>query len=200
MRPLIASTLLTASLLCAAPAFADHYEFDKDHTTILFHVNHIGFSDMIGKFSAFNGSFDFDPAAPEKSKIDVTIDPAGIRTSSTKLDSELQNDKFFNTAKFPSIHFVSVSVTKTGDNTGDVIGNVTLLGVTKPVTLHVHFNKGDYHPMTKMFTAGFSADASFKRSDFGMNAFIPMVGDDVRIEIQTEGTDMDRKKAEEIKH
>ncbi len=188
------------SLLMASPVLAaDHYEFDKEHTTILFFINHVGFSDMVGVFTTFNGSFTFDPAHPEEGKVDITLKPSGIRTSSETLDKELQGDKFFNTDKFPSIHFVSNSVKVTGDHTGDLSGNLTMLGITKPVTLHVHFNKADYHPLTQNFVAGFSAQATLKRSDFGMNYLIPMVGE-VRLEIQTEGTDIDRKNAERIKH
>lgn len=192
---------LLASLLVSAPAFAaaDKYEFDKNHTTILFLVNHLGFSEMVGRFTTFDGNFTFDQSAPEKSTVDVTLAPSGIKTSSEALDKELQNEKFFNSAKYPDIHFVSTSVKVTDKNSGDVTGNLTMLGVTKPVVLHVHFNKADYHPITKNFQAGFSANTTIKRSDFGLTNLIPMVGDEVRIEIQTEGTDLDRKKAESIK-
>jgi polyisoprenoid-binding protein YceI len=189
-----------AAMLLATPALADRYEFDKEHTNIMFYVNHLGFSDMLGLLTSYDGGFTFDPAHPEQSTIDVTLNPSGIRTSSSKLDSELQGEKWFNTAKFPSIHFVSSSIKVTGDHAGDVTGNLTLLGVTKPVTLHVHFNKADYFPMTQAFKAGFSADTTFKRSDFGMTSYVPMVGDEVRIEVQTEGVNLDRKKAEAIKH
>jgi len=193
--------LSAAALLFASPAFAlDHYEFDKAHTNIVFHINHLGFSEMVGLMTSYDGSFQFDPKTPDQSKIDVTIHPKGIKTSSDKLDQELQGEKWFNTAKFPDMHFVSTGIAITGEHTGDVTGDLTMLGVTKPVTLHVQFNKGDYHPMTGQFMAGFSATGTLKRSDFGMTSFIPMVGDEVQIEIQTEGQDMDRKKEDAIKH
>jgi polyisoprenoid-binding protein YceI len=188
-------------MLMATPAFAsDHYEFDKGHTSILFFVDHLGFSDMVGFFTAYSGGFTFDPAHPEASTIDVSLDPSGIRTSSTLLDHILQGEKFFNTDKFPAIRFVSEGITATGAHTGNVTGNLTMLGVTKPLTLHVHFNKAGYHPMTQNFVAGFSAEGTLKRSDFGMNYLIPMVGDQVRFMIQTEAIDLDRKNAERIKH
>lgn len=201
MRSLIRSTAL-ATALFATPAFAalDHYEFDKQHTHICFYISHMGFSEMMGIFTSYDGSFQFDPAAPEKSVIDVTLHPSGIRTSSEMLDHHLQGEKWFNTAKYPDIHFVSQSVKTTGEHTGDVTGNVTMLGVTKPVVLHVHFNKADYQPITNLFVAGFNADATLTRSDFGMKEGIPLVGDEVRIEISTEGVDQDLKKAGEIKH
>src|SRR5690242_18260646 len=141
-------TFLTATLLSTPALALDHYEFGKQHTNILFHINHIGFSEMIGLMTSYDGSITFDEKTPDKSTIDVNIHPAGIRTSSELLDKELQGEKWFNTGKFPDIHFVSTGVKVTGDKTGDVTGNMTMLGVTRPVVLHVHFNKGDYHPMT----------------------------------------------------
>src|SRR5689334_12491138 len=104
MRKLLFSLLL----LIATPAFAaDRYEFDKQHTNILFFISHVGFSHMVGLFTDYDGSFTFDPKKPEDSTVDVTIKPAGIRTSSTALDAHLQKPEFFNTEKFPSIKFVS---------------------------------------------------------------------------------------------
>jgi polyisoprenoid-binding protein YceI len=192
---------LLSVLFFAAPVFAaDRYEFDKAHTRILFFVNHAGFSDMVGEFTAYDGFFTFDPKDAAQSTIDMTLKPAGIRTSSAKLDEHLQTPDFFNTAQFPDIHFVSTGIKVTGENTGDVTGNLTMLGVTKPVVLHVHLNKADYHPITQDFMAGFSAEASLKRSDFGMTKYVPMVGDEVRLMVQTEGVDVDRKKLMEKKN
>lgn len=189
-----------AALLMSAPAYADHYEFDKQHTHIAFLINHLGFSEMLGQFTDYSGGFEFDEKAPEKSKIDVTIKPTSVKTSSATLDEHLQGDKFFNTEKFPEMHFVSTKIKVTGDHDGEVTGDLTLLGVTKPVTLQVHFNKGDYHPMTGQYIAGFSAHGTLNRSDFGMSAYLPMVGDEVKINISTEGVNQDRKKADAIKH
>src|SRR5262245_60139302 len=125
----------STALLASGPALAalDHYEFDKSHTHIGFYVSHMGFSEMMGIFSSYDGSFQFDPAAPEKSVTDVTLHPSGIHTSSELLDKHLQGEKWFNSAKYPDIRFVSSSVKITGEHDGDVTGNVTMLGVTKPV-------------------------------------------------------------------
>ncbi len=178
---LIASAVITSSFL-TLPAFAaDKYEFYKSHTNILFYVNHLGFSDMVGKFTDYDGYFTFDPQKPEESTVEITLKPSGIRTSSEKLDSELQGDKFFKSGQFPTIKFSSKKINVTGSNTGEVEGIVTMLGVSKPAILTVHFNKADYHPITQDFVAGFSASTTLKRSDFGMNTYFPMVGDEVRI-------------------
>lgn len=200
MKKIFALTAAIVSLLFTPAFAADKYEFDKAHTNILFFVSHLGFSEMVGLFTDYDGSFTFDPKNPEDSSIDITLKPSGIRTSSAKLDSELQGEKFFNTEKFPTITFVSKKVNITGSNTGEVEGVATMLGVSKPVTLSVKLNKADYHPMTRDFVAGFTATATLKRSDFGMTAYLPMVGDDIRIEVYTEGVDVDRKKQEEMKH
>ncbi len=200
MKRTFALTAALISLLSSTAFAADKFEFDKSHTNILFYVNHLGFSEMVGVFTDYDGSFTFDPNKPEDSSIDITLKPSGIRTSSAKLDGELQGEKFFNSVKFPTITFVSKKVNITGKDTGEVEGVATMLGVSKPVTLSVKLNKADYHPMTKDFVAGFSAKATLKRSDFGMKEYIPMVGDDIRIEVYTEGVDVDRKKQEEVKH
>jgi polyisoprenoid-binding protein YceI len=141
----------------------------------------------------------FDPKNPEDSSVDVTIRPSGIRTSSSQLDSDLQGEKFFKSDEFPTIHFVSRKIKPEGAKLGEVYGDLTMLGVTKPANLIVHFNKADYHPITKDFVAGFSANAIVKRSDFGMAEYLPMVGDEVRLEVQTEGINVDQKKRDSMR-
>lgn len=199
MRIIPALALMLSGIFSAAHAYADTYEFDHEHTHIVFYVNHLGFSDMIGLFTSYDGSFSFDPDHPERSRIDVTLRPKGIRTTSEALDRTLQGKDFFHTDAYPDMRFVSTSVKVTGENTGDITGNLTLLGVTKPVVLHARFNKAGYHPVTSLYVAGFSADTTLKRSDFGIDYLIPMVADKVRIEIGVEGINQDRKKAEQLK-
>jgi len=173
----------------AGNAAADKYTFDKDHTHIMFQINHLGFSNTIGRIKDFDGYFTFDEKNAANSEVDVTLKPASVNTSVVALDKELVGAKFFNVEKFPEMHFKSTSVKVTGANKGDVTGDFTLLGVTKPVVLHVVYNKSGIHPFTNNYVSGFSADARIKRSDFGMNSFLPAVGDDVLIHIETEGTD-----------
>ncbi|MFW0776719.1 MAG: YceI family protein [Rickettsiales bacterium] len=199
MKKLFATILVSLAMI-SAPALADRFEFDKGHTKILFFIDHMGFSQSVGEFTDYDGHFVFDEKAPEKSSVEVTLKPAGIRTSSVKLDEHLQNADFFNVEKFPDVTFKSTAVKVTGENTGEVTGDATMLGVTKPVTMKVTFNKAGIHPYSKDYVAGFSAEATLKRSDFGMNYGIPNVGDEVRIEIYTEGISKDHKKAEEAKN
>lgn len=199
MTKLFTLTTAVVSLLFSTAFAADKYEFDKSHTNISFYVNHLGFSETVGVLTDYDGHFTFDPKKPEDSSIDITLKPSGIRTSSAELDNKLQGETFFNSEKFPTIKFVSNKVRITGSNNGEVDGVVTMLGVSKTATLSVRFNKADYHPYSKDFVAGFSASTTIKRSDFGMKEYIPMVGDEVRIEVQVEGVNIDRKNREAIK-
>lgn len=198
MNTRLALTICAA--LCSTQALAapEKYEFDKSHTNILFFIDHLGFSDMVGQFTDYDGTFMLDQQQPENSKIDVTLKPTGIRTSSVELDKHLQKPEYFNSAAFPDIRFTSTAIKKTGEKTAEATGNVTMLGVTKPVTMKVTLNKADYHPFTQNYVAGFSAEANLKRSDFGMKESIPLVGDEVRISIETELVNMDRKKKESL--
>lgn len=199
MLKFLSLVAIAISFFSAKVYAADKYEFDKEHTAILFYVNHLGFSEIIGEFTDYDGFFIFDPKKPEDSSVDVTLRPSGIRTSSSALDSDLQGDKFFKSDEFPTIHFVSRKIKPKGAKIGEIYGDLTLLGITKPATLIVRFNKADYHPITKNFIAGFSASAKVKRSDFGMAEYVPMVGDVVRIEVQTEGINIDQKAREALK-
>ena len=189
-------SVLLSLFLLTSPAFAEDnkFTFDKSHTRILFFINHMGFSDTVGEFTAYDGHFIFDEKDPTKSSVDVVLKPEGIRTPSPELDKHLQNQDFFNVAKFPDITFKSREIKVTGKNTGEALGDLTMLGVTKPVTLRITFNKADYHTMTGSYVAGFSGEAVIKRSEFGMNYGIPMVGDEVRLLVHTEGVNESRKK------
>ena len=191
-------TLAVVALSTPAQAVPDKYEFDKTHTHILFFISHLGFSNTVGRIKDYDGYFTFDEKEPEKSIVDVTLKPASVDTSVAKLDEELQGEKFFNIAKFPEMKFKSTSVKVTGKNTGDVIGDMTILGVTKPVTLHVTYNKSGIHPFTNEYVSGFTADAMLKRSDFGMDSFIPAVGDEVRIHLEVEAINPAKKPEKAI--
>jgi polyisoprenoid-binding protein YceI len=103
-----------------------------------------------------------------------------------KWDTHLKSPDFFNVEKFPTMTFKSTKIEKTGEKTGKITGDLTLLGVTKPVTLDVTFNNAAKHPMADEYHAGFTAEGTIKRSAFGMNFGVPMVGDDVKIHINVE--------------
>ena len=185
---------LAACMLLAAPAHAKgpgKYSYDPAHTQILFQADHLGFSHPHGRFDKFSGGFTFDPAHPEASSIDVTIDTNSIDMASETWNSAMKGSNFFNTAKFPKMTFKSTRVEKTGENAGRVTGDLTLLGVTRPVTLDVTYNRSGTHPYNKNYIAGFSATGRIKRSDFGMTWGLPGIGDNVGLDIQVEGIRQD---------
>jgi polyisoprenoid-binding protein YceI len=142
-RTLFAATAalaLSAGPQGAISAHAADYTIDPSHTHILFMVNHLGLSNMIGLFTDMAGTFSFDPAHVEASKVKVTIKTASISTQFSPRDADLKGADWFNVTEFPEMTFTGTSFSKTDDHTGAITGNLTLLGVTKPVTLHVTFN------------------------------------------------------------
>lgn len=187
---LMLSFLLTTGSLVAhaAGTDADHYyKFDKVHTQIIFFVDHLGFSKSEGEFLDFDGGFVFDPENPEDAKVHVIINANSVTMDDQKWTDHVKNADFFDVPTFPEIEFKSHSVSVLGDNFAEVTGDLTLLGVTKPVTLEVTYNKSGVHPYSKKFVAGFSATASLKRSDFDMVYGLPGIGNEVEIRIEVEG-------------
>ncbi len=178
---------------------AEHYTFDKAHTQVLFFVNHLGFSMSQGEFHDYDGYYTFDRAHPEKSTIDVTINTGSIDMDDEKWDDHLKNKDFFNVEKFPTMTFKSTAIEVTGENTADITGDLTILGVTKPAVLKTTYNKSAVHPFSKKYVSGFSATATVKRSEYGMTYGLPGVGDDVEVRIEVEGyrTETEDDKAAE---
>ena len=141
---------------------------------------------MIGLFGETTGAIGFDSANPAASKLNVDVKTGSLQTQFGPRDADLKGADWFNVAEFPDMTFVGKTFTKKGDKTGEVTGDLTLLGVTKPVTLEVTFNKAGVRPTDKADTVGFSARGSLKRSDFGMKTFIPYIGDKIDLIIETE--------------
>jgi polyisoprenoid-binding protein YceI len=203
-------------LLLAAVAFlsfttvqAEEYGFDKAHTHIGFTVQHL-LTKVPGEFRDFDGSFTFDPNKPEASSISVTIQAASVNTDNDRRDHHLQSADFFDVEKFPTLTFNSTSVSKgDGDNKYDVVGDLTIHGVTKPVTLGVEYLGSDTQAMgkdNKMVAkiAGFSATTKIDRRDFGLTwgegmmstGKNMMVANDVTINLDIAA--MDKKSLEKM--
>jgi polyisoprenoid-binding protein YceI len=180
--------LLATALALATPAFAAAapYEIDARHTQVLFEYSHFGLSHITGRFMEVSGTFDFDPANPAASRIEVAIPIATVSTGVPKLDEHLQSPDFFDAASFPTATFRSTSVTAAGEGRWNVAGELTLHGVTRPVTLAVKVNYAGPHPMSKAPVAGFDATTTIRRSEFGISGMLPNVPDEVRIRITME--------------
>jgi polyisoprenoid-binding protein YceI len=166
----------------AARVAAGSYEVDSKHTQVNWQVNHFGFNDYFGLFGDVTGTLDIDPANLAAAKVDVTIPIASIATSSAGLTKHLQTPDFFDVAKFAKARFVSTSVTADGPR-AMIKGDLTMLGVTKPVELETRFEGAGDNPMSKKATVGFHASTTIKRSEWGMTKYVPMVGDEVKLRI-----------------
>lgn len=183
--------LALASLLAFA-AFgtqaADKYDIDPTHTQVEFTYSHMGFSNITGRFDTVQGEFLFDPADPTKSSVNITIPVESISTGVDKLDEHLLKADFFGAATYPTANFKSTGVTAAGEGALKVAGDLTIHGVTRPVVLDVTINKIGEHPMRKVPAAGFDATTTILRSDYGVGGYVPVVGDEVRIDITVEAT------------
>jgi polyisoprenoid-binding protein YceI len=187
MKKLLLASVFALGLgVSAVQAEPVEYVFDTDHTSIEFYVNHMGFSNFQGEFQTFDGTLVFDEAKPQDSRVEVVIDANSIDTDVAALDKHLKSADFFDVAKFPNLTFKSKSIEITGEKTGIITGDLTMHGVTKEVALKVTLNKAAPNPMTKKAAVGFSATATLQRSDFGISTYVPAVGDEVTIRIETE--------------
>lgn len=162
------------------------YQLDPNHTSVTFKVNHLGFSHYTARFDKVEGTLNFNNGAPDQSALDVTVYPNSINANNAKLEEELRSEVAFNVIKFPRATFRSTKIERTGATTGRIIGDFTMLGVTHPIVLDTTLVGAGKRPMDNKLVLGFSATGTFKRSDFGFNNWLPMVGDDVTLQIETE--------------
>ena len=208
MRPIILSVAFVT--MAISPAFAeqtlegvatDTYQLDPNHAFLTWTVTHNGLSHYTVNFTDFDATLDFNPDEPTTSSIEVTINPLGLETNypadfkAGHPDSEFDNwnealakdDRFLNGDEYPQITFASTSAEKTGDYTGMVTGDLTFLGVTKPVTLDVTYNGVANLPWYgERDVIGFNASTTISRSDFGVTALETIISDDVTIEFSGE--------------
>ncbi|WP_299177920.1 YceI family protein [uncultured Brevundimonas sp.] len=165
---------------------AGAYDLDSSHGKITWSVNHLGFSTYTGQFVNVKAELKLDVANPSASTLTATIPLTDVAPNDDRLKAHLQTADFFDTANHSTATFVSRSVTVDADNANEatVVGDLTLRGVTKPVTIEVEFNQAG----TAMgaYKAGFDGEATIKRSDFGINYALPAVSDEVELHIEGE--------------
>jgi len=187
-KPLLAGILLAACPL-AAQAQAENYKVDSLHSFPHFGVEHFGVTTMWGRFDKMSGNFTIDRAA-KKASVELTIETASVTTGDNdkgsrprSRDEHLRQADFFNTAEFPRMTYKSTNVKFNGDNPSEIEGQLTLLGVTKPVTIKIDKWVCREHPMNKRAMCGGDASGSFKRTDFGMKYGVPALSDEVKLKI-----------------
>ncbi len=191
---------LAASAMVVGAARADKldvpagvYKLDPAHASLTWKISHLGLSNYTARFTKMTADLTFDPAKPESSAIKVSVDPKSIRTDypfadKKDFDNSLSmGEEWFNAGQHPEITFTSTKVAMTGAKTAKVTGDLTLLGITKPVVLDVTLNNAlREQPFAKKPALGFSATTGIKRSEFGMSKYVPMIGDEVQIIIEAE--------------
>ena len=184
-------TRLTAALLVSAaatsPALAapQTYVVDSTHTFPSFSYSHFGMSTQVSKFDKTTGTVTLDKEA-KTGAVDITIDMKSVSTGYATFDEHIQGEDFLDTAKYPTATFKSTKVIFEGDKPAKVEGNLTLKGVTKPVTLTVTSFQAMPHPMLKKDAIGANAYTVVKRSEFNAGKYAPYVGDEVRIDLAIE--------------
>jgi polyisoprenoid-binding protein YceI len=186
-----------AALLALAPAAQaapETFTIDTTHSNIVFLVDHLGYAKMVGEFQDYSGEFTFDPDDPDASSVSLTIQAGSVDTDHDKRDQHLTGPDFLNAAEFPTITFESTGVEVTGERRGELTGELTMLGETRPITLDVTFNKMAENPLPqydKILTAGFSARGTIERSNWGVDSYVPSIGDEIRLILEIEGQDQD---------
>lgn len=187
-----ASLLLIAAAISNA-ALAEVYVFDKGQTLLTFSWTHLGMSRQQGRVNGYEGSVVLDPAKPEAAVVEVALRVNSLQTGFDALDRALRGADYFDAAVHPVITFKSTVVKMTGEKTADLTGDLTVRGVTKPVTLAVSLTFIGDHPLSTATptyagkrAVAFSARGNVLRSDFGMTRATPMVSDDIEIAIETE--------------
>jgi polyisoprenoid-binding protein YceI len=186
MRYLMTVTTLLALATAATAAAAETYHLEKTHVDLLFSINHAGFTEKHGSFRDLDATLQYDAANPEDSQVTVTVNTDSLDTAFPARDKDVKGEKFLDVARYPQMRFVSTKVTREPDQTLRIDGQLTLHGVTRPLTLHARLNKAAPNPFDKRPTLGFSATGSLKRSDFGIATYIPVIGDIVNITIDAE--------------
>ncbi|MGE0409290.1 MAG: YceI family protein [Amphiplicatus sp.] len=201
MAPALAGLLLAALAGCATAAGilypvnkdalkarAGDYTLDPRHTSVIFAVEHLGFSLYYGRFEGASGRLAFDPENPSESRVAVRLPAAGLDVTDADLEDMLKGEAMFDAAHYPDIVFESDAVTLTGENSADIHGLLTIKDATRPLVIQARFHGGGTNPAEGKRVVGFDGEASLKRSDFGLDAWLPFVGDEARLTISAEFT------------
>src|SRR5690554_4087911 len=164
------------------------YTLDKEHASLVWKIDHLGFSRYIGRFNEFDASLDFDPENVANSQLEVIIDTASLDVNNPSFADDLRGSDWFDVENFPQAVYRTTSLVETvSADTFVFEGDLTLLGTTAPVQMTVTFNGGARNFLTRRYTLGFTATAEFNRSDFGLDNMVAFgVGDDIQLEVHVE--------------
>lgn len=184
----LAPLAMMAALLLPGQATAADYTIDTKnaHASINFRIKHLGFSWLVGRFDQFSGTFSYDEKVPETSKVSVEIDTASVNSNHAERDKHLRNADFLDVTKFPKATFVSTSVAPAGDGKAKITGDLTLRGVTKPVTIDAAYVGGGADPWGGN-RAGFTGTTKLTLADYGINFNLGPASKEVELTLEVEG-------------
>jgi polyisoprenoid-binding protein YceI len=185
--------IFAAWMLCAAPARAENtlvpggvYKLDPRHTSVTFKISHLGLSYFTGRFDRVEGELTYDPAVPEHNMLDVAIFPASIDTNDADLDEDLQGANWFDAIKYPRATFHSTDIAILDDHSIRITGDFTLHGETHRLSLDTVLVGAGTMPLSTTQIVGFSASTHFDRSIYGIDNLEPLVGDEIKLQIEAE--------------
>lgn len=190
IRTTLASALLAGTCIATAPALAADYAIDTEgaHASVNFKIQHLGYSWLTGRFNDFSGSFSYDPEDVAASKINVTIDTSSVDSNHAERDKHLRSNDFLSVSEFPEATFVSTGINNIGDDGEefDVVGNLTLHGVTKEITIDVE-KVGEGKDPWGGYRVGFAGDTEIRLKDFGIDFDLGPASQVVELELHVEG-------------
>lgn len=183
----LASAVLAPKIDTAAATLAPgDFVLDTTHAALLFRINHLGFADYAGRFDRFEASLSGDAATPAEARVEAIIDMTSLNIANPDFASELKGPGWFDAAAHPQAIFRSRSIELTSDTAAVITGDLTLKGVTRPITLSARLNGSAYDPLRRADVIGFSATSEISRAAFGIDRFSGLLTDSVRIEIEAE--------------
>ena len=162
------------------------YQIDPQHSTLLFKIEHLGLSTYVGRFNDFSASLEFNPANIEATRLDARVDTTSVDVDDSIVEGTLQNSDWFHSEQFPQAAFTTTAIESLGNNQFVFTGDLTLRGVTKTVSFQGRFNGGATNLLTRRYTLGFTARGTLNRTDFGIDRYTGLVGEEVELEFYAE--------------
>lgn len=162
------------------------YVLDPAHGKITWSVDHMGFSTYVGQFTDVTGTLNLDTRNPAASKLQAQVRTDSVGTLNSALDAHIKTADFLDVAKYPTAGFQATSIRLVDADSAEIAGNLTLRGVTKPIVIKADFKQAGINPVDRKYSVGFDGQARIKRSDFGVNYGVPVLGDDVTLHFEAE--------------
>lgn len=162
------------------------FRVDRDHSTLLFKIDHMGLSKFVGRFNRFDASLNFDANQPKNSTLEAVVEMASVDVNNEDFERALVGKFWFNTEQYPQAYFKTLAAQQLNHNTLSFRGLLTFLGQEQEITVIVKINGAGNNLLTGRYTLGFSASTTFSRSAFGLDRYVPTVGDEVELEIHAE--------------